>query len=315
MMPEAVEGSSIAGFRGIVPEQFLILLWISCKRRLAMVYRSVAQSIDGLVQQVAVSYLRYGYWWYTTGMFPEGKDAESIDSKLIDRYSIAISERERARRKHAGLANMQYIRCGRFFLLMCSDGLHPFRELERDVIRDARTTPILVPLEARPRSKKKAERGPKVFEGYAVSYRRGHFAKKTEEEKLWYRAERERGERPRRGERDPAWHSRVEIEKRTYRRLRAYFLNIAVQRSVDNLVRELRAIPYQPYAPIRQQLLALVRDINRRRRVSGAKGEVPYTSLNLKRIQVHPFGLPEVAVPAGPGMETALLSVSRDSKM
>lgn len=248
-------------------------------------------------------------------MFPEGKDAESIDAKLIDRYSIAISERERARRKRSGLANMQYIRCGRFFLLMCSDGLHPFRDRERDVIRDARKTPILIPLEARPRSKKKAERGPKFFEGYAVSYRRGHFARKTEEEKLWYRQQRERGERPRRGARDSAWHSRVEIEKRTYRRLKAYFLNIAAQRSVENLIRELRAIPYQPYAPVRQQLLALVRDINRMRRVSGAKGEVPYTSLNLKRIQVHPFGPPEVADFSSPDMETAIRSVSNDSKM
>jgi hypothetical protein len=259
-------------------------------------YRFEAVSIDGLVQQLAVSYLRHGYWHYVTGMIPEEKDPYSVDSKLIDRYGFNVSERERARRKLQGLGNMQYIRHGRFFVLMCSDGLHPFREREGDVIRDARKSPILVPMEARARSKKKLERGPKNFEGYAVSYRRGHWQRKTEEEKASYRAERARGERPRRGERDSTWHSRVEIERRTYRRLRAYFLNIATHRSVESLCRELLEIPYQPYAPIRQQLLALVRDINRVRRTAGCKSDVPYGALNLKRVQIHPFGVPGVEV-------------------
>lgn len=220
-----------------------------------MEYRCEAVSIDGLVQQIAVSYLRHGYFYFVTGMLPEEKDPYALDSKLIDRYGIDANERERARRKLAGLANMQYIRSGRFFVLMCSEGRHPFREREAEVIKDARKSPILIPREACPRSKKKTERGPKTFEGYAVSYRRGHWQKKSEEEKARYREERARGERPRRGERDQAWHSRVEIERRTYRRLRAYFLNIAAQRSVESLSKELKAIPYQPYAPVRQQVL------------------------------------------------------------
>lgn len=257
-----------------------------------MEYRCEAVSIDGLVQQIAVSYLRHGYWWYTTGTIPDQKEAKSIDSKLIDRYAIALPERERARRKRTGLANMQYIRCGRFFVLLCTEGLHPFKERERDVIRDARKVPILVPLESRPRSKKKEERRPKIFEGYAISYRRGHWVKKSVKEKEAYRELREQGLRPSRGMRDEGWHSRVEIERRTYRRLRAYFLNIAPQRSTENLARELQAIPYQPYAPVRQQLLALVRDINKARRVAGVKTEVPYDVLSLKRVQIHPFGNP-----------------------
>src|SRR5690606_6094690 len=32
-----------------------------------MKYRCVASSPEGLVQQVAVCYLRHGYWWYVTG--------------------------------------------------------------------------------------------------------------------------------------------------------------------------------------------------------------------------------------------------------
>lgn len=254
-----------------------------------MSYRCETTSVDGLVQQVAVSYLRHGYWYYVTGMIPEEKEPEQVDEKLIARYRMDLSERERTRRKRSGLANMQYIRHGRFFLLMCSEGLHEFRQREAEVIRDARRVPILIPQVARPRSKKKPK-GSSPFEGYAVSYRRGHWARKTEEEKLLYRELRRRGERPPRGERDHAWRSRVEIEKRTYRRLRAYFLNIAPQRSVESLASEFAAIPYQPYAPVRQQLLALVRDVNKVRRVAGTRGMVPYDVLRLKREQILPFG-------------------------
>ncbi|WP_148075899.1 hypothetical protein [Bythopirellula goksoeyrii] len=252
-------------------------------------YRCQATSIDGLVQQVAVSYLRHGYWYYVTGMIPEEKDPEEIDSKLIARYQIDVTERERASRKRSGLANMQYIRHESFFLLMCSQGLHEFRQREEDLIRDARKVPILIPKVARLRRKKKKHADSRLFEGYAVSYRRGHWARKSEEDKTLYKELRGRGERPARGERDHAWRSRVEIEKRTYRRLRAYFLNIAPHRSVQNLAHELDAISYQPYAPVRQQLLALVRDINKVRKIAGVKLPVPYEVLNLKRVQIHPF--------------------------
>ncbi|MCB0325604.1 MAG: hypothetical protein KDD69_18610 [Bdellovibrionales bacterium] len=254
-----------------------------------MAYRCEAVSIDGLVQQIAVSYLRHGYLYYVTGMLPDGKDPHALDAKLIDRYGIAISERERARRKLSGLANMQYIRHGQFFVLLCTEGRHVFREIERDVIRDAREVPIRIPKEARARCKKHYASGPKNFEGYAVSYRRGHYQRKTAEEKSQYREERASGLRPPRGTKDEQWRSRVEIERRTYKRLRAYFLNIAGQHSVEHLARELQAIPYQPYAPIRQQLLGLVRDINVVRRVAGRKDEVPYEALNLKRLQIQPF--------------------------
>ena len=81
-----------------------------------MPYRCIASSPEGLVQQVAVSYLRHGYWWYVTGRIPDGKDAESVDRKLIAKYEIDQSDRQRAYRKKRGLANMQYIRYGSWFL-------------------------------------------------------------------------------------------------------------------------------------------------------------------------------------------------------
>ena len=265
-------------------------------------YRCVAVSIEGLVQQIAVSYFRHGYWWYVTGTVPPNKEPTEIDRKLIAKYGIDIDERERAFRKRSGQANMQYIRHGSFYVLLATEGVHEFKSVESASLRDARKSPILVPREARIRSSKKrkhrsdaatASATKRAFEGYALSYRKGHYVRKTADEKATYRADRTAGSRPIRGTRDTKWHARVEIERRTFKMLRAYCLNRAAHSSVETLTHELQKIPYEPYAPIRQQLLSLVRDINRCRRVAGMSGEVSYSCLRLKRMQVHPFGPPQ----------------------
>ena len=54
--------------------------------------------------------MRHGYWWYVTGRIPKGKDPAAVDAKLIEKYGIALTDRQRAYRKKRGLANMQYIR-------------------------------------------------------------------------------------------------------------------------------------------------------------------------------------------------------------
>jgi hypothetical protein len=105
-----------------------------------------------LVQQVAVSYLRHGYWFHVTGWIKPGKNREAVDRKLIEKYQIAISERERADRKRRGFANLQYIRYASFFLLLATEGHHAFKQEERNQIRDCRRVPI-------------------KFEGYSLSYR------------------------------------------------------------------------------------------------------------------------------------------------
>ncbi len=61
-----------------------------------MPYRAVATSVDGLVQQLACSYLRHGYWFYVVGQVPEGKDPSEIDEKLIRKYGIDVSEMDGA---------------------------------------------------------------------------------------------------------------------------------------------------------------------------------------------------------------------------
>jgi len=140
-----------------------------------MQYRCVASSPEGLVQQVAVSYLRHGYWFYVSGWVKPGKDPEQIDRKLIDKYQIAIGERERAARKQRGLANMQYIRYRHWFLLLATEGHHPFKQHEHKQIRDCRRVPIR-------------------FEGYSISYRRSGLTPKGGGPPKWHTCVRVEGE-------------------------------------------------------------------------------------------------------------------------
>ncbi|TWT44380.1 hypothetical protein RAS1_07940 [Phycisphaerae bacterium RAS1] len=107
-----------------------------------MEYRSVATSVEGFVQQLAVAYITHGYWFYVAGEIPEGKDLAAVDTKLIERYGIAITKWARCRRKKQGLANMQYLRHERFFVLLATKGRHEFFEREQASMRDVRRMPI-----------------------------------------------------------------------------------------------------------------------------------------------------------------------------
>ena len=127
-----------------------------------MEYRCVATSVEGFVQQVAVQYLRHGYWFYVTGIVPPRKEPREVDEKLLAKYGVAVSQKERCRRKRAGLANVQYIRHGRFFVLMATHGEHRFFEDEAGQIRDGRRVPIRV-------------------EGYALSFRNGRVCVRIEQ--------------------------------------------------------------------------------------------------------------------------------------
>lgn len=214
-----------------------------------MPYRCVASSPEGLVQQVAVCYLRHGYWWYVTGRIPKGKDRESVDRKLIAKYEIDQSDRQRAYRKQRGLANMQYIRYADWFLLLVTDGQHPFKQQERNRILDCRRHPI-------------------KFEGYSISYRRA-------------------GVTPTGGG-DPKWHACVRIDPLTYRQLKAFFLQRAYCRSAENLASDFARVPYARFAPIRRQLLTILRLVNRSRSKMGYE-QIPASALRLRREIQRPF--------------------------
>ena len=117
--------------------------------------RVEAATVEGFVQQLAVAYVARGYYFYVTGLVPEGKDPARVDAKLCARYGVGLSKWARARRRAAGQASHAYIRYRRFFVLLATHGESPFFAEEARSVRDARRTPIR-------------------FSGYAISHRGGH---------------------------------------------------------------------------------------------------------------------------------------------
>ena len=208
-----------------------------------MPYRALATSVEGFVQQIACCYLRHGYWWYVTGRIPAHKDPRRTDEKLIRKYGIDVSESTRSRRKRLGRANLQYIRHQNFFVLLATKGEHPFFQEEAAAIRDIRRIPLR-------------------FAGYSISYRRGG--------------------RTRRGEKDAKWHAHVEIERQRYLELRDHFRELATRRSAEHLALAFYDLPYEPYAPIRRQMLKLLQAVNaapkNRRPFAGPGRSAPATA-------------------------------------
>ena len=183
------------------------------------------------------------------GKVPDYKDPSSVDEKLVAKYDIAISESTRRRRKKLGRANLQYIRHDRLFVIVATHGQHFFKENESGAVRDIRRVPI-------------------KFHGYSISYRPGGRTKS--------------------GEKDPKWHAHVEIERERYKEIRDYLLDLAVHRSAQRLALEFYRLPFEPYAPVRRQMLNLLRAVNRARKKAGF-AQLPYQVLPLRRRIVRPF--------------------------
>lgn len=214
-----------------------------------MPYRAVTTSIAGFVQQLACCYLRHGYWFYVTGYVPKNKDPVAVDEKILAKYDIAVSESTRARRKKCGLANLQYLRYDRFFVVLATKGQHRFFTDEGEQVRDIRRVPL-------------------KFAGYSISYRRGG--------------------RLRGGQIDPRWHAHVKIERRQQLELAAHLGELARRRAPDSVAKALYTLPVEPYAPVRRQLLLLWRSVNRQRRDLGYP-PLPIEVVPLRRRIVLPF--------------------------
>jgi len=217
-----------------------------------MEYPCETTSIEGFVQLVACNLLPHGYWFYVTGRVPEGKDPRAVDAKLVGKYAANLAPPARAARKRRGLANVRYVRHERFFVLLATRGEHPFFEEEAAAIHDIRRVPL-------------------KFAGYWISYRRG--------------------QRTRDGRPDAAWHAHVQIAPRRFQELRAYFAEMATRWSSSRLCLEFYRLPFEPYAPIRRQMLRLLREVNRMRKQAGSE-ILPFEVLPMRRRVVKPFGPP-----------------------
>jgi hypothetical protein len=205
-------------------------------------YRCVAATPAGFVQQLAVSYIGRGYWFYVAGTIPERKDPAATDRKILGRYGIAISKWARARRKRAGLANVHYLRHDRYFVICATKGEHRFFDEEADV-KDIRRDSI-------------------AFGGYSIGYKRD--ARND-------------------------YHPSVRIHPDRYRELKAYLMEIAIRRSAEAITKEIKLMDFEPYAPVRAQLLCILRSTNDVRRQAGLE-PVLQSSLKLRRAPTVVFG-------------------------
>jgi len=201
-------------------------------------YRCVAITPEGFIQQLAVCYVGRGYWFYVTGEVPEHKDPADIDRKLIERYQVDLSRWAKLRRKKAGLASIQYLRHGRFFVLVATHGQHLMFTTESSVLHDARRSPIR-------------------FAGYAISYRGGH--------------------------------PHVRIDHAAYLDFKAKLLDRATRAPIPELCAMFRCAPFEPYAPVRRQLIAVWRAVNRARKLAGLE-PLPIECIRLRRKIMRPFG-------------------------
>jgi hypothetical protein len=220
-----------------------------------MEYKYEVTSLTGFLQRVATHLLPKGYYFFVQGTLPEGKDPHALDSKLLAKYDVAKTEGARRWRKSQGLGNVQYVRYKGHWILMATHGDHPIKEGEGKNLKDARRAPIRVG-------------------HYAVYVKRGNYLKKASAD-----------EPPRA---DGRWRVRVLIAREPYRELCAYFLSVACHRRAEALAAQLFALPYEPYAPVRKQLLKLWRLVNAKRQSVGYE-KVPVSSLRLKRRIVRAF--------------------------
>ena len=221
-----------------------------------------ASSQRAFLEQV-VRLAAAGYRWYVTGAVPERvADPQQVDAKLVAKYGADLPKWTRTRRRARGLANVRYLRFGRRWVLMVTDGPHPVREAEAANLRDLRQTPLR-------------------FAGYTVSIKPGGFRRKQKKRRV-ADGESGRGRPEEPAVRDPKLRVHVRIEAVHYRRLRDFYDRVAVKRNRGQLAALFHRVPFEPYAPVREQVKRLLIRVNRTRRRAGLD-TVPYEALRYRR--------------------------------
>jgi hypothetical protein len=81
---------------------------------------------------------------------------------------------------------------------------------------------------------------------------------------------------------------RVRIDRAFLREIRSYFLEIATKRPVSDIVSQMRALPFEPYAPVRYQLFRILEEVNRKRKGTGM-ALVPEQAVRKLRRICRPF--------------------------
>ena len=181
--------------------------------------------------QRAVVLAQRGYRYFVQGEVPERKEPAAIDAKLLVKYDLRKTRRQRAYRKSRGLPNGHYFRHGTTWIVMATSREFFLAVDKKERVLDLRESPI------------------RAF-GYSLSLRRD-------------------GSAMRRGEH--RYRASVRLDLETYRELRAYLEDLALQRSKERLAAEFwrESSRWQAYAPVHRQFRAILRRVNERREKAG----------------------------------------------
>lgn len=144
--------------------------------------------------------------------------------------------------------------------MLASKGEHIWYECEKKKIKDcSRGEPI-------------------QFFGYSIYWKDGHYRP--------YCCKRDR-EGP--AEKDDKKRVRVQISRESFRELKAEFLALATKRRAAWLATKIYYVPYEPYAPVRQQMLEIVHAVNRKRKEAGMTRFIDVNVIRKRRAIVRPF--------------------------
>lgn len=106
-----------------------------------------ASTLGMFLRKIAIDYVRYGYVYHSgIKQIPDGKQLWRIDKKLLAVYQVSYSPSVKVLRKKKGIARIAYVRFGREFLLLSTDGEQTtsFRVFTRFPDRDFRVKPLVV---------------------------------------------------------------------------------------------------------------------------------------------------------------------------
>lgn len=87
---------------------------------------------------------------------------------------------------------------------------------------------------------------------------------------------------------DGRYHASVRIGEEAMKELVAYFEDLALRRSAEELAEEFGRIRFQPYARVRRQMMRLLRVVNEKRSTQGLE-LLPFEALDLRREVVRVF--------------------------
>ena len=216
-------------------------------------YKWEATTLEGFIQQLAVAYVARGYFFYVTGRVPDRISAAEHDERLLAKYDVARSKWSRYRRRR---------RVGKTGRPLANVQYLRYREFwvllatsGEHRFFDEHQGSIKASGAIRRQYDDVRER-PICFGGYSVGWR---------------------------------MRTIVRISPRTYRELRGHFVEQAIDGySTTRLEQEFRSFPFEAYAGVARQMLAIYRAVNRIRRTAGLPS-VPRDCLQFKRRVTRPF--------------------------